>query len=70
MVRNDDWVLTDGFSDIGRINVSDGQITRQMDDSNFLPKFMASTNRGRFIQGRGNTLSPWKIMIRDSRIIK
>lgn len=58
MVRNDDWVLTDGFSDIARINVSDKQITRQMDDSNFLPKFMAPTVRGRFIQGKGNTLAP------------
>lgn len=58
MVRNDDWVLTDGFSDIARINVSDKQITRQMDDSNFLPKFMAPTVRGGFIQGKGNTLAP------------
>jgi hypothetical protein len=58
MVRDSDWVLTDGFSDVGRINVSDGQITRQMDDYNFLPKFMAPTVRGGFIQGRGNTLSP------------
>lgn len=53
MMRGDDLVMTDGFSEINLINIADRQITRQMDNSDFLPTLVKPSDSGKFVSGRG-----------------